>query len=272
MARSRGLRYHGAMFSPATADLPICEVLPALRAALSGRSEAVLQAPPGAGKTTLVPLALLAESWLDGQGIIVVEPRRVAARAAAGRMAELLAERVGQTVGYRIRLDSCVSASTRVEVVTEGILTRRLQSDPALEGVGLVIFDEFHERSLDADLGLALALQARELFREADMPLRLLVMSATLDGAAVAALLADAPILTSRGRQFPVTLRYGAPQGLRDAIVPRVVATVLQALAEQSGSVLVFLPGQAEIHQVAAALRQQLGQLPDPVLICPLYG
>ena len=164
-------------------SLPIDEVLPALRQALQQRDEAVLEAPPGAGKTTRVPLALLGEAWLAGQTIIMLEPRRLAARAAAERLASELGERVGETVGYRIRLDSKVGPNTRIEVVTEGILARRLQDDPALEGVGLVIFDEFHERSLDADLGLALALDAQSVLRE---DLRLLVMSATLDGAAVA--------------------------------------------------------------------------------------
>src|SRR5918997_1142137 len=168
-------------------DLPIESAIPALRAALGGsRTAAVLQAPPGAGKTTRVPLALLDEPWLAGRKILMLEPRRLAARAAAGFMARTLGERVGDTVGYRVRMDSRVGPRTRIEVVTEGVLTRLLHADPALDGIGLVIFDEFHERSLHADLGLALTLQTRELLRD---DLRLLVMSATLDGAAVAALL-----------------------------------------------------------------------------------
>ena len=171
---------------PATVDqLPIASILDRLRLALTGSDDAVLEAPPGAGKTTVVPLALLQERWLEGRKILVLEPRRMAARAAATRMAELLGESVGQTVGYRIRLDTCVSEATRIEVITEGILARRLQGDPALQDVGLVIFDEFHERSLDSDLGLALTLQGRELFRE-EGALKVLVMSATLDGDAVA--------------------------------------------------------------------------------------
>ena len=185
--------------------LPIDDALPALRAALRAHPAAVLQAPPGAGKTTRVPLALLDEPWLAGAKIVMLEPRRLAARAAAHRMARVIGEEVGGTVGYRVRLDTRVSRRTRIEVVTEGVLTRMLQDDPALEGTGLVIFDEFHERSLAADLGLALALQSRAVLRD---DLRLLVMSATLDGAPVATLLGDpslpsgqaAPIVTSEGR------------------------------------------------------------------------
>ncbi|GAB3276827.1 ATP-dependent helicase HrpB [Parahaliea aestuarii] len=255
----------------ATSDLPIHEVLPQLRAALAAGTEAVLQAPPGAGKTTVVPLDLLHSDWLAGGTILMVEPRRMAARAAAQRMAQLLDEPVGQAVGYRIRLDTCVSAATRIEVITEGILSRRLQSDPALDGVGLVIFDEFHERSLDSDLGLALALQARELFREAEAPLRLLAMSATLDGEAVAALLGNAPVITSKGRQYPVQVHYGSPYQLRDSIIAPLVDTVLRALHEQSGSVLVFLPGQAEIRRANSELAARLARHAG-VSVCPLYG
>ena len=188
-------------------SLPIDEVLPALRLALAERHETVLEAPPGAGKTTRVPLALLNEPWLAGQKILMLEPRRLAARAAAERLASELDEKVGQTVGYRIRLDSKVGPETRIEVVTEGILTRRLQHDPALEGVGLLIFDEFHERSLDADLALALSLNGRELFRD-EQPLKILLMSATLEGERLASLLDDAPILRSEGRMYPVAMRW----------------------------------------------------------------
>ena len=249
--------------------LPIEQALPALRQALQQRDEAVLEAPPGAGKTTRVPLALLEETWLAGQSILMLEPRRLAARAAAERLASQLGERVGETVGYRIRLDSKVGPKTRIEVVTEGILARRLQDDPGLEGVGLVIFDEFHERSLDADLALALTLNARALLR--DEPLKLLLMSATLEGARLSSLLNDAPVVSSEGRMFPVEQRWSRPFQAGERIEPRVVQTVMQALAEETGSLLVFLPGQAEIRRVADALAEQLTSRAD-VLLCPLHG
>lgn len=254
--------------------LPIDSLLPALRDALSARHEAVLEAPPGAGKTTRVPLALLDAPWLAGQNILMLEPRRLAARAAAERLASELGERVGETVGYRIRLDSKVGPNTRIEVVTEGILARRLQEDPALEGVGLVIFDEFHERSLDADLALALTLNGRAMFRGADSgeaPLKVLLMSATLEGERLAALLGEAPVLRSEGRMFPVDIRWGAPFQAGEWVEPRVLQTLQQALADESGSLLVFLPGQAEIRRVAEQLQEALGNRPD-VLVCPLHG
>ena len=253
-------------------DLPINEVLFELQLALSEGNEVVLQAPPGAGKTTIVPLGLLDQNWLGGRKILVLEPRRMATRAAASRMAQLLGEAPGQTVGYRIRLDTCVSDNTRIEVITEGILTRQLQRDPGLEDVGLLIFDEFHERNLDSDLCLALALQGRELFREGP-PLKILVMSATLDGAAVAKLLGDAPLISSEGRQFPVQSYYGEPYQLRDSIITPTVKAVLQALREQDGSILVFLPGQREIRGVARALSAALQQAGEErVELAPLYG
>ena len=179
-------------------DLPIESLVPRLRETLRAQTRVVLEAPPGAGKTTRVPVALLGEPWLGDDRILMLEPRRIATRGAARWMAATLGERVGETVGYRVRMDSQVGPATRIEVVTEGILTRMLQTDPALDGVGLIIFDEFHERNLNSDLGLALALQSQALLRE---DLRLLVMSATLDGTAVAALFGGAPVLTSAGAE-----------------------------------------------------------------------
>ncbi|ATP52225.1 ATP-dependent helicase HrpB [Pseudomonas putida] len=251
-------------------SLPIDTVLPALRQALENRDEAVLEAPPGAGKTTRVPLALLDAPWLAGQTIVMLEPRRLAARAAAERLASELGEKVGETVGYRIRLDSKVGPKTRIEVVTEGILTRRLQADPALDGVGLLIFDEFHERSLDADLALALSLNGRELLRD-EPPLKILLMSATLEGERLSRLLDDAPVVSSEGRMYPVDIRWGRPFQPGEFIEPRVVECVLHALADQTGSVLVFLPGQAEIRRVHQSLQDMLGERSD-ILLCPLHG
>ncbi|MFZ5625044.1 MAG: ATP-dependent helicase HrpB [Gemmatimonadota bacterium] len=252
-------------------SLPIDEALPRLGAALGGAGAAVLEAPPGAGKTTRVPLALLDAEWLGGRTIVMLEPRRLAARAAAHYMARLLDEPVGRTVGYRVRLDTRVSAATRIEVVTEGVLTRMLQEDPALEPAGLVIFDEFHERSLHADLGLALTLVTRSVLRP---DLRILVMSATLDGAAVAPLLGDAPTITSEGRAWPVDTRYRPPR--RDQRVEDAVASaVLDALAEEEGDVLVFLPGAGEIARVKERLDAHIGNsplAPSTVRLYPLHG
>lgn len=247
-------------------SLPIDAILPALAETLRQRTAAVLVAPPGAGKTTRVPLALLEEPWLAGKKILMLEPRRLAARAAARYMAATLGEPVGETVGYRMRLETRVGPRTRVEVITEGVLTRLLQADPALEGVGLVIFDEFHERSLHADLGLALCLQSQAILRE---DLRILVMSATLDAEPVAALLGDAPVLRCEGRSYPVETRYlqRRPEG---RIEPLVARTVLEALAREEGDILVFLPGAAEIRRVQALLAE--ADLGPGVHVRPLHG
>lgn len=249
-----------------THKLPIAAALPELGRVLADGTSAVLHAPPGAGKTTVVPLALLDAAWLAGGKVIMLEPRRLAARAAARRMAATLGEGVGETVGYRVRLDSRVGARTRIEVVTEGVLTRMLLADPALEGVGLVILDEFHERGLNADLALALTLQSRELLRP---DLRVLVMSATLDGTAVARLLGDAPVVGSSGRVHPVETRWRpVRQGV--AVERAVVTVVREALATDEGDLLVFLPGQGEIHRVASLLDAE--DLPSGVSVHPLYG
>jgi ATP-dependent helicase HrpB len=236
------------MSTPSPA-FPIAALLPALRDTLSAGARLVLEAPPGAGKTTQVPLALLDADWLDGRKIVMLEPRRVAARAAAGFMAKQLGEAVGETVGYRIRFESKVSARTRIEVVTEGILTRMLQDDPMLEGVGALLFDEFHERHLAGDLGLALALDVQAGLRE---DLRLVVMSATLDGERLAKLL-DAPRLSSAGRSFPVTIAH-FPARRDEAPEHQTRRAVEHALAAHPGDVLVFLPGQREIGRVQALL------------------
>ncbi|SDW32740.1 ATP-dependent helicase HrpB [Roseicitreum antarcticum] len=244
--------------------LPIDIVLPDLKAALASHGRAVLQAPPGAGKTTRVPLALLPQ--ITGT-ILMLEPRRLAARSAAEHMAGLLGETAGETIGYRMRGESVVSRATRVEVVTEGILTRMLQSDPGLDGVGAVIFDEFHERSLNADLGLALVWEVRAALRP---DLAVLVMSATLDAAPVAALMDDAPLITAEGRAFPVETRWldrAPPKAQRfDAAAADLVA---QAVAETSGGVLVFLPGEGEIRRVQSALASRI---PDDCTLHPLFG
>ncbi|MFA5678122.1 MAG: ATP-dependent helicase HrpB [Pseudomonas sp.] len=252
-------------------DLPVKAVLGELHRQLTDHPAVVLQAPPGAGKTTLVPLALLDAAWLAGRKIILLEPRRLAARAAAERLAQLLGETVGQTVGYRIRLETRISAATRIEVVTEGILQRLLQADPELPGVGLVIFDEFHERSLDADLGLALCLQTQQYLRDEGNPLKLLVMSATLDAAGVSQLLDNAPLVSSEGRQYPVQIQHGSTAAPGQPLEPLLEQAILQALATDSGSLLVFLPGAAEIRRLQARLQESLTIHPD-VDIAPLYG
>ena len=246
-------------------DLPIAEALPELLRQLRTRRCAVLQAPPGAGKTTVVPLAMLDAGLVEGR-IVMLEPRRLAARASAERMAETLGEKPGETVGYRMRGQSRVGKNTRIEVVTEGVFTRMIQSDPALTGIGAVIFDEFHERALNADLGLALAVEARTALRD---DLLLLVMSATLDAAPVAEML-DAPVVTSDGRAFPVETRWlDRPLDRSRRFEDAVAGLVRQALDETAGGVLVFLPGEGEIRRVQALLR---GGMPPGCEVLPLFG
>jgi ATP-dependent helicase HrpB len=246
--------------------LPIDAVLDELARTLAGHNAAVLVAPPGAGKTTRVPLALLDEPWAKTRKIIVLEPRRIAARASAERMAQTLGERVGETVGYRVRFGSKVSRATRIEVVTEGIFSRQILDDPELTGVAAVLFDEFHERSLDADLGLALARDAQTGLRE---DLRILVMSATLDGARVARLLGDAPVISSEGRAFPVETRYLGRKA--DAPLERQMAdAIAMALRADPGSVLAFLPGAAEIRRTQNFLGERIHDA--SIEIVPLFG
>ncbi|WP_374599198.1 ATP-dependent helicase HrpB [Brevundimonas sp.] len=251
--------------------LPIHAVLEPLKTALVAHNAVVLAAPPGAGKTTVVPLALLDEPWLEGRRILVLEPRRLAARAAAERMAATLGQPAGETVGYRTRLQRRIGPKTRIEVITEGVFTRIILDDPGLEGVGAVLFDEFHERSLDADLGLALARESQTILRD---DLRLLVMSATLDIAGVSRLLAGtdgkaAPVIEAEGRMHPVQTRYlgrNPAERLEDAVARAVV----QALGDEAGSILVFLPGQGEIHRTAQRLSERLRE--PAVDVVPLYG
>jgi ATP-dependent helicase HrpB len=247
-----------------TIKFPIHDLLPAIRESLAAHSRLVLEAPPGAGKTTQVPLALLDATWLAGKTIVMLEPRRVAARAAAGFMAKQLGETVGETVGYRIRFENKVSAKTRILVVTEGILTRMLQDDPMLEGVGAVLFDEFHERHLAGDLGLALALDVQAGLRE---DLRLVVMSATLDGARLATFLV-APRLSSEGRAFPVTVEH-FPARREEALEHQVRRAVEHALTAHPGDVLVFLPGRREIERVQRIL---VDALSSDIELLQLHG
>lgn len=242
---------------------PVLEIVPQLKEQFLVHSKLILQAPPGAGKSTILPLQVLQEPWLQGKKIIMLEPRRLAARSVAMRMAHLLNEEVGETVGYRVRFENRVRATTRIEVVTEGILTRMVQTDNALEGVGLVIFDEFHERSLQADLALALCLQVQSLLRP---DLRVLIMSATLEGEKISNVLQGAPVIISQGRQYPIQYRYINPdKDLR--LAQNVARVVRKALVEQVGDLLVFLPGAGEIQQVQKLLEEQ-----QAGLVVPLYG
>jgi ATP-dependent helicase HrpB len=250
---------------PSQSALPIDDVLSSLRTALAAHPNVVLQAPPGAGKTTRVPLALRDAAWLEDRRIVMLEPRRLAARASARFMAESLGESVGTTVGFRTRGETRVGPRTRIEVVTEGVLTRMLHRDPTLEHVGIIVFDEFHERSLHADVGLALALETQSVIRP---DLRLLVMSATLDGTAVASLLGDSQLLTSEGRAFPVVTQY-RPRRADQPVEGAVASAVVHALERHEGSVLVFLPGVGEIHRVQALLDRMVS---SDVRVLPLFG
>ncbi|MCG8530212.1 MAG: ATP-dependent helicase HrpB [Desulfovibrionales bacterium] len=255
-------------------SLPIDFHLQAIADSLAVTPNCVLHAPPGAGKTTRVPLALLDSAWRNGRRILLLEPRRLAARTAAARLASTLGEPVGKTVGYRIKNDTRISAETQIEVVTEGILTRMIQQDPELPNVGCIIFDEFHERSLHADLGLALAIEIQGALRD---DLRLLVMSATLDTEEVSALLENCPVISSQGRSYPVEIKHVPLSGASNsrieqqipAMLRHVVATIRHALTVEPGSILVFLPGASEIRYVA---EQLAGTIPDDILVAPLFG
>ncbi len=243
---------------------PVEEVVPELKSSLNNRPVVILQAPPGAGKSTIVPLQLLKESWLAGKKIVMLEPRRLAARSVAARMAQLLNEKMGETVGFRIRFENAIGKNTRIEVVTEGILTRMLQTDNALEGVGLIIFDEYHERSLHADLALALCLQSQQLLRS---DLRILIMSATLDGEKISSALNNSPIVTSLGKQFPVEIKYeSVPK--EEPLSISVARVVKKAWKEQPGDILVFLPGAGEIKRVQELVENEIVE----ARIFPLYG
>lgn len=244
-------------------NYPISDLLPQIKAVLCQENSLVLQAAPGAGKTTVVPLALMNETWLQGKKILILEPRRVAARNAAWRMASLLGEKPGMKIGYRVHLESKVGPETVIEIVTEGILTKKLLHNPELEDVALVIFDEFHERHLDGDLGLALVQEVQEIVRE---DLKILVMSATLDAEPVARLL-KAPVVTSEGRAWPVETRYMAVSDEKD-LIRHTVSAIKKALSEEKGSLLVFLPGAGEIKRTAESLEN----LPEDICVRPFYG
>ncbi|HKC67406.1 MAG TPA: DEAD/DEAH box helicase, partial [Bacteroidia bacterium] len=251
------------LFNPFDIDLPVTEIINDVRIRLADENTLLVNAPPGAGKSTLLPLALFEETWLQGKKIIMLEPRRLAAKTIAWRMATLLNEEVGQTVGYRIRLDNKVGSKTKIEVVTEGVLTRMLHSDNALEEVGLVIFDEFHERNLQADLAMALCREAQQVLRP---DLRILIMSATLNMPQLQQLL-KAPLIESKGKQYPVEVIYAGEAD--ETLLPELMArAVVRATNEYPGDVLVFLPGEGEIKKCA----EILNSLVSDFKIHPLYG
>ncbi len=250
-------------FNPYTIDLPVTEIILDVKNHLNHQNTLIVSAPPGAGKSTLLPLALLDEFWLKGKKILMLEPRRLAAKTIAARMASLLGEKVGQTIGYRIRFETRVSEQTRIEVLTEGILTRMLHSDNSLEGVALVIFDEFHERSIFADVALALTRETQQILRP---DLRTLIMSATLDMPNLEKLL-EAPAIESKGKQYPVEIKYVGGQDKK--MLPEMTArTVINAVNENEGDTLVFLPGEWEIKKCEEILKKQL----HGFAIHPLYG
>ena len=250
-------------FNPYTSNLPVTDIIEELKTKLKNTNTLIVNAPPGAGKSTILPLVLLEESWLKGQKIIMLEPRRLAARSIATRLADLLGEKVGSRVGYRIRFDNCVSAATQLEVVTEGILTRMLQSDNALEGIGMIIFDEFHERSLFADVALALSREAQQILRP---DLRIMIMSATLNMPKLKQLL-NAPALVSEGRQYPVEIYYEGENDLK--LLPELTSRIVsKAVKNHDGDILVFLPGEAEIKNTEVILRSKHKE----IAIHPLYG
>ncbi|WP_086933722.1 ATP-dependent helicase HrpB [Agarilytica rhodophyticola] len=254
---------------PSSAELPIHSVLADIKDTLRQRHELILQAAPGAGKTTVVPLALLDEPWLKGQQIIMLQPRRVAARATAERMAQLLGEAPGKRVGYQIRQETQVSGDTRIIVMTEGVLTRRIQADPSLSGVGLLIFDEFHERNLDADLALTLCREGRSIFREQTQPLKLLIMSATLDGMDISSFLDKAPVIASKGKNYPVEFLYSSKVVNTGNLIESISDTIYRSTQEHEGNILVFLPGVREINAVSDYISTKL---PANIDIFPLHG
>jgi ATP-dependent helicase HrpB len=250
-------------FNPYNIDLPVTEIIDSVKDFLQKRNTLIVSAPPGAGKSTLLPLALLEENWLEGKKILMLEPRRLAAKTIALRMSSLLNEKVGQSVGYRIRFENVISPKTQIEVITEGILTRMIQSDNSLEGVGLVIFDEFHERSLHADVAMALCREAQQVLRP---DLKIMVMSATLNMPQLSELL-DAPVVESQGKQYPVEIIYSGEQD--EMLLPEMTArTVIKAAREKEGDVLVFLPGEGEIRKCEEILKKELKNFS----LHPLYG